>query len=302
MPKRKIENEETEDNLPDGELSGVMDLDKWVLRGASTKYVTYTREDEAELIKRSKAGDKEAMRDLWKGFEQLAARIVRRFANRGVPLCDLMQEAFLGFHEAVMKFREDRGCRLITSANIRIHSAVYSAVQKKGLMVRVTPSKDSKERLRKRKFDALEALQDAANRDGISYASNKDDKQRPFTLGHVSMDKTDGEDQLALHERIACVRAIPDDLIDSSYDITYLREVLSSSNLTEEERQFIDVKWGLWDRSVKTVEEMSTLWRWSIADVQVFEERCFAKIFPNIDISRLSDNYFDKRNRKRFEK
>lgn len=324
--------------------STILPLDKWVLRGVKKKRIDLTRKEEKDLCILAQAGDSKALGRLWIQYEAMAADAVHAFKDRGTPMADLHQEAFLGFHAAVMGFNPLKKCKLGTYAYWYIRSAVRRAYENKGHMVKVTPTeKEKKDKLeiqrvmllvafaarfdellqilfhdtlylfrlfsskkrRGKKFDALEALcEGTQNRDGISYAeASKDGKQRTFTVAHVCLDMvgTVGEDQLALHERIACSRPTPDNLIDSAADCAYLYELLESCGMDSLEREFLNVKWGLWDSVVKSNEQMSTLWRWSLDKVKEFDEEVLRKVYSIIDRDKLSADYFDKRNKKRFD-
>ena len=167
-------------------------------------------------------------------------------------------------------------------------------------MVKVTPT-EKKEKKRK-KFDALEGLCEIANRDGITYADKPGAKQKMFTMDVVCLDEVSsvaGGDQLALHERVACTNPTPDERIDSAADAENLWVILDGSDLTDEQKTFTNVKWGRFDGTVKSTEEMSTSWRWSLEKVQAFEQEIFNSLMKLLDPEKMSVDCFDRKMKKK---
>ena len=68
---------------------------------------------------------------------RLAISIARRYLNRGLPLTDLVQEAFLGLLKAARRFEPRRNLKFSTSATWWIRQAVVLALQERGRLVRI---------------------------------------------------------------------------------------------------------------------------------------------------------------------
>lgn len=90
-------------------------------------YKDIAGEQEAELIRRYKAGDRQAGEILVQAHEPFIFSMARRYFNKGCDVDDLLQEARLGFLHGVKLFDPDRGYTLCTYAAwwARQHPARY---------------------------------------------------------------------------------------------------------------------------------------------------------------------------------
>src|SRR5918998_877328 len=91
-----------------------------------------THEEEIELSKRARAGDKRAHQRLIEKNLKLVVSVVKRFRGCGLPFEDLIQEGNIGLMKAVEKFDPERGFRFSTYATWWIMQAVQRAVSDKG--------------------------------------------------------------------------------------------------------------------------------------------------------------------------
>ena len=96
-----------------------------------------TPAEERELFRRRDAGDEQAKQLLIEANLRLVIWIARRYAHRGVPLLDLIQEGNLALTRAVEKFDARLGFRLSTYATQMIKWAVESAAERHGRAVPV---------------------------------------------------------------------------------------------------------------------------------------------------------------------
>ena len=75
-----------------------------------------TREEEADLAMRVKAGDREAADILVRSHLRLVIKVASRYRNYGLPMNELVQEGSIGLMQAVERFDPERGVRLATYA------------------------------------------------------------------------------------------------------------------------------------------------------------------------------------------
>lgn len=97
----------------------------------------FTPEEEVDLARRSKAGDKAAYRDLITHNLRFVVAVAKRFQYHGIPLEDLINEGNLGLIRAVEKYDETRGFRFITYAVWWISQSIRQAIAKTGRTVRL---------------------------------------------------------------------------------------------------------------------------------------------------------------------
>jgi RNA polymerase primary sigma factor len=96
-----------------------------------------THQEEIDLSKRAKKGDKAARKRLIEKNLKLVVSIAKKSRGRGLSFEDLIQEGNIGLIRAVEKFDPDRGFRFSTYATWWIRQAVQRAVADKGRTIRI---------------------------------------------------------------------------------------------------------------------------------------------------------------------
>ena len=114
-----------------------------------------THEEEIDLSKRAKQGDKRARKRLIEKNLRLVVSVAKKYRGYGLPFEDLIQEGNIGLMKAVEKFDPDRGFRFSTYATWWIRQAVQRAVADKGRTIRVPVHMTEKIRKMARTYNEL---------------------------------------------------------------------------------------------------------------------------------------------------
>jgi RNA polymerase primary sigma factor len=96
-----------------------------------------TPAEERKLFRRRDAGDEQAKQLLIEANLRLVIWIARRYAYRGVPLLDLIQEGNVALTRAVERFNAELGFKFSTYATMSIRWAIESAAERHARMVPV---------------------------------------------------------------------------------------------------------------------------------------------------------------------
>ena len=100
-------------------------------------YPLLSAEEERALAKRCAAGDEEAIRQLVNSNLRLVVSVARKYAGRGVPLLDLIQEGSIGLLAAARKFDYTLDNRFSTYATKWIFRGIIRCLLEHEKLIRV---------------------------------------------------------------------------------------------------------------------------------------------------------------------
>ncbi len=96
-----------------------------------------TREEEIELSKKAKKGDKAARDKMIKANLRFVVRVAKKYQNHGLDLTDLISEGNIGLMNAIEKFEPSRGYHFISYAVWWINQSILKALSEKSRAIRL---------------------------------------------------------------------------------------------------------------------------------------------------------------------
>ncbi|MBN2638792.1 MAG: sigma-70 family RNA polymerase sigma factor [Bacteroidales bacterium] len=152
-----------------------------------------TAEQEVELARRIKQGDKRALEELTKANLRFVVSVSKQYQNQGLSLPDLINEGNLGLIKAAQRFDETRGFKFISYAVWWIRQSILQALAEQSRIVRLPLNKiGSINKINKavaQLEQELEREPDFKEIAGIVEMSENEVKESKRNAGrHVSMD------------------------------------------------------------------------------------------------------------------
>jgi RNA polymerase primary sigma factor len=224
------------------------------------KHELLTPDEEVELARRIKKGDKTALEKLTKANLRFVVSVAKQYQNQGLSLPDLINEGNLGLIKAAEKFDETRGFKFISYAVWWIRQSIMQAIADQSRLVRLPLNKVGSLNKIYKAYSELEQENERAPStdelaDKVDLPEDKVTKVMQLSGRPLSVDApfADGED----HSLLDVIENKESPVADSEL----LRESLKKevkrtlSVLPEKERKVIEAYYGIGQRQ-KSLEEI----------------------------------------------
>lgn len=242
-----------------------------------------TAEEEVDLARRIKNGDRIALEKLTKANLRFVVSVSKQYQNQGLSLPDMINEGNVGLIKAAQRFDETRGFKFISYAVWWIRQSILQALAEQSRIVRLPLNQvGSINRIKKvssrleQKYERKPSSKEIA--DELEIPDHKVRATMKIETKYVSMDAplANDEDSKFL-----------DFFVPSDSDPTdeiLMRESLGSeiqrslSTLSEKERDIINLYYGLGRNYSLTLEEIGAKFGLTRERVRQIKEKAIRRL------------------------
>jgi len=248
------------------------------------KVALISSEEEVELAKRIRRGDKDALEKLIKSNLRFVVSVAKQYQNQGLSLPDLINEGNLGLIKAAQRYDETRGFKFISYAVWWIRQSILQALAEQSRIVRLPLNK----------IGSITRINKTFNRLEQEYQREPTPEEVAFIL-ETSSDIVEDALKVSSHHISMDAPIHEEDSGNNLYDILLNEESLSPdkgliynslckeiertlSTLTEREADVIRYYFGLSGYKQHTLEEIGEEFGLTRERVRQIKEKTIKKM------------------------
>lgn len=255
-----------------------------------SRHELLTAEAEADLAKRIRLGDSDALEKLVNANLRFVVSVAKQYQNQGLPLNDLINEGNLGLMRAAYKFDETRGFKFISYAVWWIRQAIMQAIVEQSRIIRLPVAKIGAYSKITKAFQQFE--QDYQREPDVEelmemLGMTKEEIDEYFRVNTitVSTDSVIGGD-LHLHDTLYDKNeATPEDELMQKTVVNHLNTAISA--LDERESEIINCYFGLNGNAPMTLEEIGARFNLTRERVRQIKEKCIERLKSSASVNSL---------------
>ena len=245
-----------------------------------------TAEEEVELAKRIKKGDKAALERMIKANLRFVVSVAKQYQNQGLSLPDLINEGNLGLIKAAQRYDDTRGFKFISYGVWWIRQAILQALAEQARIVRLPLNKiGTITRINKTFVKLEQEFQREPTADEVAYlletSTDVVEDALKVSYHHISMDSPVHTDEVTnLYDLILNEDSPSPDhrLMESSLKKEIDR---SLSTLDEREADVIRYFYGLCGKPQHTLDEIGHEFGLTRERVRQIKEKTIKKLKNN---------------------
>jgi RNA polymerase primary sigma factor len=270
-------------------------LDKYLQEIGRVELIT--AEEDVELARKIKAGDKAALERLTKANLRFVVSVSKQYQNQGLSLPDLINEGNLGLIKAAQRFDETRGFKFISYAVWWIRQSILQALAEQARIVRLPLNKIGTINKINRAFSELEQKFErppsAEELAEFLECSTEEVRQSLSNTGrHISMDAPliEGDESSSSMYDVLTNDSLPGP--EKELVVESLRKDIerSLSTLTPREGDVVRLYYGLNGKHPMTLEEIGERFDLTRERVRQIKEKAIRRL-KHASRSRMLKSY-----------
>jgi RNA polymerase sigma factor (sigma-70 family) len=218
---------------------------------------------------------------------KLVIKFAKEYQHVGVPLSDLIQEGNIGLMRAIEKFDQSKGLKFTTYAVWWIKQGFLKVIKSNNRLIRIpTHIQETLSRIAKARAEYVDTVGFEPSLDTLATSEGMTEQELE-TLYNVCMEPISIETVVAGGQAKQLKDFIPDETVDLERDIDLasLRSSIAEAldeHLTEAEKLVIICRFGLFNETVHTLEEIASKMDKSRERIRQLEATAKAKLAAKV--------------------